>query len=172
MARGYRIGQGVDLHRFRRGARLVLCGVEIPHRAGLVGHSDADVALHALMNALLGAVARGDIGTHFPDADPRYRGISSAALLAEVLAIVREAGYAVVNADLTLLAERPKLAPHFPRMRESLARLLGVREEQVNLKAGTFESLGALGRGEGMAALAVVLLRSERGRGASPRRKG
>jgi 2-C-methyl-D-erythritol 2,4-cyclodiphosphate synthase len=181
MARGYRVGQGVDLHRFRRGAKLVLCGVEVPHRVGLAGHSDADVALHALMNALLGAIGRGDIGTHFPDDDPRYRGASSAALLAEVLAMVRGAGYALVNADLTLLAEEPKLAPHFPRMRESLGRLLGVGAQRINLKAGTFERIGALGRGDGMAAMAVVLLRgkpkraaarSRRARGALPGRKG
>lgn len=153
-----RIGQGFDVHRLEPGRKLVLGGVEIPYEQGLLGHSDADVLLHAFMNALLGALGKGDIGTHFPDSDSKYRGISSETLMKHVLEMMRGAGFEIVNGDLTIIAERPRLAPYFEAIRRRMARLLGVNEEMINLKAGTMESLGAIGEGRGMAALAVVLL--------------
>ena len=157
----YRVGQGFDIHRLAPGRKLILGGVRIPHEAGLSGHSDADVLLHALMNALLGAMGQGDIGTHFPDTDPKFEGASSANLLARVLDLMGEAGFAVVNADVTVIAQRPRLSPHFAAMRTSLARLMAVPEEVVNVKAGTMEGLGSIGEGKAMAAMAVVLLRAE-----------
>jgi 2-C-methyl-D-erythritol 2,4-cyclodiphosphate synthase len=158
MAAEIRIGHGFDVHRFRRGRKLILGGVEIPHKAGLIGHSDADVLLHALMNALLGAMAQGDIGTHFPDSDPRYKNIESAKLLAEVLAIMRRKRFKLVNADITLIAQEPKLAPHYAAIRTNVAGYFKVEESRINIKATTTEKLGWAGKGEGMAASAVVLL--------------
>ena len=158
MASEIRIGHGFDVHRFRRGRKLMLGGVEIPHRAGLMGHSDADVLLHALINALLGAMGEGDIGTHFPDSDPRYKNIESAKLLAEVLAIMRRKRFKLINADVTLVAQQPKLAPHYPAMRKTVANHCRVDESKINIKATTTEKLGWTGNGEGMAATAVVLL--------------
>ena len=159
MAREFRIGHGFDMHRFRRGRRLVLGGVEIPYALGLWGHSDADVVLHALMNALLGALGEGDIGTHFPDTDPRYKEIASAKLLAEVVGIMRRKKHQLINADVTLIADRPKLAPYYAAMRKSIAKQLDTEESRINIKATTTEKLGALSQGRGMAATAVVLLR-------------
>ena len=159
MAQEFRIGHGFDAHRFRRGPKLVLGGVAIPHSKGLVGHSDADVLLHALINALLGALGEGDIGRHFPDADPRYKGISSLKLLDGALRVMRRKGYKLVNADVTLIAQEPKLAPHYGAMRKKIASQFEVTEQRVNIKAATTERLGWVGEGRGMAAAAVVLLR-------------
>ena len=158
MAKDFRIGHGFDAHRFRRGRKLMLGGVEIPHERGLYGHSDADAVLHALINALLGAMGEGDIGTHFPDNDPRYKGIASGKLLAQVLRIMRRRRFKLVNADITLIAQEPKLAPHYARMRKSVAGLCNVGVERISIKAATTERLGWLGEGKGMAATAVVLL--------------
>ena len=164
MNRDYRIGQGFDVHRFGRGRKLILGGVEIPYGFGLIGHSDADVLLHALMNALLGALGRGDIGTHFPDTDPHYKGIASTKLLTQVLKMMRQGGFRIVNGDITLLAQKPRLAPFFKPIRKKLAQLLKVTKDRINLKAGTSEKLGWVGRGQGMAAAAVVLLERRRKR--------
>ncbi|MGH7829440.1 MAG: 2-C-methyl-D-erythritol 2,4-cyclodiphosphate synthase [Candidatus Binatia bacterium] len=158
MASDYRIGHGFDAHRFGRGRKFVLGGVEIPYALGLVGHSDADVLLHALMNALLGAMGKGDIGGHFPDTDPQYKGISSRTLLKRVLRIMKQEKCRIINGDITLLAQKPRLAPFFDRIKGTLARLLQVKEAQLNIKAGTTEKLGWIGRGQGMAAIVVVLL--------------
>lgn len=151
-----RIGHGYDVHRLAAGRRLVLCGVEIPFEKGLDGHSDADVAVHALMDALLGAAALGDIGRHFPDTDPAYLGADSMQLLRRVMALLE--GYRVVNADVTILAQRPKIAPYLPQMVEGLAQAMLVAPGQVNVKATTEEGLGFTGSGAGIAAHAVVLL--------------
>jgi 2-C-methyl-D-erythritol 2,4-cyclodiphosphate synthase len=159
MAQEFRIGHGFDVHRFRRGRRLMLGGVEIPHALGLWGHSDADVLLHALINALLGALGEGDIGTHFPDSDPRYKGVASTKLLAKVVGIMRRKKHRLINADVTLIAQRPKLSPYYAAMRKSVAKQLGIAESRISIKATTTEKLGALGQGKGMAATAVVLLR-------------
>lgn len=159
MARELRIGHGFDVHRLRRGRKLVLGGVEIPHTAGLVGHSDADVLVHALINALLGAMGEGDIGSHFPDHDPRYKGISSLILLAEVVRLMRKKGFTLVNADVTIVAQQPKLAPHYRAMKEMLAKECKIPRTRINIKAATTEGLGWLGEGKGMAATAVALLR-------------
>ncbi len=153
------MGQGFDLHRLVPGRKLILGGVPIPHETGLSGHSDADVLLHALMNALLGAMGKGDIGTHFPDTDPAFAGASSARLLGHVIGLMREAGFGIVNADVTVIAQRPRLSPHYAAIRASLARLMEVSKDVVNVKAGTMEGLGSIGEGNAMAALAVVLLR-------------
>ncbi len=152
------MGQGFDIHRLVPDRKLILGGIEIPHETGLSGHSDADVLLHALMNALLGAVGKGDIGTHFPDTDPRFKGVSSVTLIGQVLQLTREAGFAVVNADITVIAQRPRLAPHYGAIRTRLAKLMEVPAEVVNLKAGTMEGLGSIGEGKAIAAMAVVLL--------------
>lgn len=157
----FRIGQGFDVHRFaapEAGRPLVLMGCAVPHDRGLEGHSDADVMLHALMDALLGAAGLGDIGQHFPDTDPAYRGADSAALLERVMGDLRERGWQVVNADVCLIGERPKVGPHRQRMRDRVAPLLGIPAEALNVKATTTEKLGFTGRGEGLAAQAVVLL--------------
>ncbi len=140
------------------GRKLILGGVEVPHETGLSGHSDADVLLHAVMNALLGAIGKGDIGTHFPDTDPGFEGALSTNLLGHVLGLMRESGFAIVNADVTVIAQRPRLAPHFGAVRVRLAELLEVPEAVVNLKAGTMEGLGPIGEEKAMAAMAVVLL--------------
>jgi 2-C-methyl-D-erythritol 2,4-cyclodiphosphate synthase len=158
MANGFRIGHGFDVHRLARGRKLFLAGLEIPYSKGLLGHSDADVVLHAIINALLGAMGEGDIGTHFPDNDPKYKGIASGKLLDEVLKIARRKRLRVVNIDVTLLAQEPKLAPHYRSMRESVARQLKVKIDKINIKATTTEKLGWVGQGKGMAATAVVLL--------------
>ena len=160
-----RIGIGYDIHRFReslpaerRGRRLVLGGVEFPGETGLAGHSDADVLLHAVIDALLGAAGLGDIGQHFPPDDPAYEGASSRELLEQAAAKVRDAGLAVESVDATVIAERPRLAPHIARMREGIAGALDVGVGRVNVKASSSEGMGALGRGEGIAAIAVALL--------------
>ncbi len=153
-----RIGQGYDAHRFAPGARLVLGGVEIPHDQGLQAHSDGDVLIHALCDALLGAAGLGDIGRHFPDTDPQYAGIDSRVLLRQVIEHLDVKSLRVVNADLTVIAQRPRLAPHIPGMQQRLADDLGVPADRVNVKATTTEQMGFTGRGEGIAAMAVVLL--------------
>jgi 2-C-methyl-D-erythritol 2,4-cyclodiphosphate synthase len=156
-----RVGQGFDVHRFatpEEGRPLMLMGCVIPHDRGLVGHSDADVMLHALMDALLGAAGLGDIGQHFPDTDAAYKGADSARLLQRVLGDLAERGWQVVNADVCLIGERPKIGPHRQQMRERAAQLLGLPPEAVNVKATTTEKLGFTGRSEGLAAQAVVLI--------------
>jgi 2-C-methyl-D-erythritol 2,4-cyclodiphosphate synthase len=158
MAKDYRIGHGFDVHRFRRGRRLILAGVEIPYSRGLAGHSDADAVLHALINAILGALAEGDIGTHFPDTHPRYKGIASSKLLAATLRIMRRRRFKLVNADITLVAQEPKLAPHYNRMRASVANLCGVALDRISIKATTTEKMGWQGSLKGLAATAVILL--------------
>ncbi len=155
---GLRVGSGVDVHAFGEGAEVWLGGVRIAHGRGVVAHSDGDVLLHALCDALLGAAGLGDIGQHFPDSEPRWKGAASTLLLRETLARVRAAGFEPVNADLTLLAEAPRLAPHRAAIRAHVARELGVPPERVNVKATTTERLGFLGRGEGLAAQATVLI--------------
>ena len=153
-----RIGHGYDVHRLVPGRKLILGGVELPFEKGLLGHSDADVLAHAVMDALLGAAALGDIGKLFPDSDPAYEGADSLVLLRRVTAVLAEHGYQIGNVDATVLAQRPKLAPHIPAMREKLARAMGVDLEQVSVKATTEEGLGFTGAGEGIAAHAVVLI--------------
>ena len=153
-----RVGHGYDVHRLVEGRKLILGGVEIPWEKGLLGHSDADVLLHALMDAMLGAAALGDIGRHFPDSDERYAGADSLQLLSEVSRLLTEAGYRLVNADCTILAQRPKLMPHVPAMRANIARVLGVEPDAVSVKATTEEGLGFTGDGSGIAAHAVVLI--------------
>jgi 2-C-methyl-D-erythritol 2,4-cyclodiphosphate synthase len=158
----FRIGQGTDIHRLVEGRKLVLAGVEIPWEKGLLGHSDADVVCHAVSNALLGAIGEGDIGRHFPDSDPHYKGASSVELLRVVMGMVKTKGFRVGNIDLTVLAERPKLGPYREEMRKNLAAVLEVTPEDVNIKATTGEKMGFVGREEGMMAEAVVLLESIR----------
>lgn len=156
-----RIGQGFDVHRFsspEEGRPLMLMGLQVNHDRGLAGHSDADVMLHALMDALLGAAGLGDIGQHFPDTDMQYKGADSAVLLQSVMRALQEHQWSVVNADVCLIGERPKLAPHREAMKKRIAPLLGIPEEDLNIKATTTEKLGFTGRGEGLAAQAVVLL--------------
>lgn len=153
-----RIGHGYDVHQLTEGRKLILGGVEIPFERGLLGHSDADVLTHAVMDALLGAAGLGDIGKAFPDTDPAYAGADSLGLLDTVMEMLRAAGFRVGNVDATILAQRPKLAPHIPQMRENLARRIGVPVDRVNVKATTEEKLGFTGRGAGMAAHAVCLL--------------
>lgn len=154
-----RIGHGFDVHRFGPGVPLIIGGLYIPHERGLLGHSDADVLLHAVCDALLGAAALGDIGMHFPDTDPAYKGADSKVLVQETHKLVQDAGYSIANIDATILAERPKMAAYMPEMRRSLAGLLGVDIGQVNMKATTTERLGFVGREEGIAAEAVALLK-------------
>lgn len=154
----FRIGQGYDCHALVEGRRLVIGGVEIPHSRGLLGHSDADVLLHAITDALLGAAGQGDIGRHFPDTDARFAGVDSRVLLRQAVALVADAGYAVGNLDATIIAQAPRMAPHIARMQANIASDLGIAVSQVNVKAKTNERLGFLGRGEGIAAEAVVLL--------------
>ena len=157
-----RIGQGYDVHRLVPGRRLVLGGVQIPCERGLLGHSDADVLTHAIMDALLGAAALGDIGALFPDSDPRYAGADSLVLLRRVCEALEGAGFRIVNIDSTLVAQAPKLAPHIGAMRENLARVCGVETGRISVKATTEERLGFTGRGEGIAAQAVCLLEETR----------
>ena len=153
-----RIGHGYDVHRLVEGRRLILCGVDIPHTLGLLGHSDADVATHAVADAILGATRLGDLGKLFPDTDPAYEGADSLRLLSEVMRLARERGYRLVDCDCTIAAQAPKLAPHRDEMRANLARALGVGVESVGVKATTTERLGFVGREECMAAWAVALL--------------
>lgn len=155
---GMRIGCGYDVHRLTEGRKLILGGVEIPWERGLLGHSDADVLTHAVMDALLGAGALGDIGKHFPDTDPAYAGANSLNLLEHVVRLLGEQGFSVGNVDATILAQRPKLAPYIPDMRENLARAIGVKPSQVNVKATTEEGLGFTGAEEGIATHAVALI--------------
>jgi len=155
-----RIGHGFDAHRLVEGRKLILCGVDVPYEKGLNGHSDADVALHALMDAMLGAAALGDIGRHFPDNDPAYKGISSMLLLENVRNRLAEAGYCVSNADVTIIAQRPKLASFIPQMRSNIAGLLGLDESRINVKATTTEKMGYEGAGEGISSHAVVMISS------------
>jgi 2-C-methyl-D-erythritol 2,4-cyclodiphosphate synthase len=157
----YRVGQGFDFHPLEAGRRLVLGGVEIPHEKGLRGHSDADVAAHALCNAILGAIGEGDLGRHFPDSDQRYAGADSIGLLSEVWQLATSRGWRLVNADLTIVAQAPKLKPYLDEMRTRLAAAIGADEAQLNVKASSPESLGALGRGDGMASAAIVMLEAD-----------
>ncbi len=153
-----RIGHGYDVHRLVKGRKLILGAVNIPHELGLLGHSDADVLLHAICDALLGALGAGDIGKHFPDTDPSFAGISSLLLLKEVMELVTRRGYKIGNLDSTIIAQQPKLAPFIEQMRENLALACGAAVETINVKATTTEKLGFEGRGEGISAHAVVLL--------------
>ena len=153
-----RIGMGYDVHRLVPDRDLVLGGVVIPYDLGLLGHSDADVMLHAVMDALLGAAALGDIGKHFPDTDPAYKGISSIKLLHHVGELICDKGYRIGNIDATIIAQRPKMAPHIPQMRENMARALGIEEDRINIKATTEEGLGFTGSGEGISSQAICLL--------------
>jgi 2-C-methyl-D-erythritol 2,4-cyclodiphosphate synthase len=155
-----RIGQGFDIHALVPGRKLIIGGVDIPFDRGLAGHSDADVLLHAICDALIGAAGLGDIGTHFPDTDPRYSGADSRVLLRAVIALLREAGLRVVNVDTTIIAQAPKMAPHVAKMRENIAADLGIETACVNVKAKTAERLGTLGRGEGIACEAIALVTS------------
>ena len=150
-----RIGMGYDVHRLVDGRKLILCGVEVPFELGLLGHSDADVALHALMDAMLGACALGDIGKHFPDSDEKYRGVSSVLLLKETNRILSEHGFAVYNADITIAAQKPKLLPYIAGMRANTAQAVGLPEDRISVKATTTEKLGFEGRMEGISAYAV-----------------
>jgi 2-C-methyl-D-erythritol 2,4-cyclodiphosphate synthase len=153
-----RVGQGFDAHAFRSGGRLVLGGVEIPHPRGLEAHSDGDVVLHALCDALLGAAGLGDIGGHFPPDDPAYRNIDSRILLRRVVEMVTGPGFRIANADITIVAQEPRMAPHAAAMRENIRADLGVEASRVNIKATTTERMGFTGRGEGIAAFAIALL--------------
>ena len=155
-----RFGMGYDVHRLVEGRKLILGGVEIPHSMGLLGHSDADVLLHAISDALLGAAALGDIGRHFPDTDPAYEGADSRKLLARVAELIREKGYEVGNVDATIVAQRPKLMGFIPQMNENIAEVLGVAADQVNVKATTEEKLGFTGSEEGISAYAVAGIES------------
>lgn len=154
----FRVGLGFDVHRLVEGRELWIGGVKIPYHLGLLGHSDADVALHALCDALLGAAALRDIGFHFPDNAPKYKGINSLNLLSQTMTLVRDNGYELGNADLTICAESPKLNPHIPSMQQAIANCLGCNPNQISIKATTTERLGYTGRGEGIAAYAVALV--------------
>ncbi len=154
----FRIGEGWDVHALVPGRKLILGGVEIPHTTGLLGHSDADVLLHAITDAVLGAAGLGDIGRHFPDTDPQFKGSDSSVLLAEAMRRVREQGWELVNVDCTIVAQAPKLAPHMAAISASVAQALGVLSDQVNVKAKTSEKLGPVGMGQSMEARAVALL--------------
>ena len=153
-----RVGMGYDVHRLVEDRKLILGGVEIPYEKGLLGHSDADVLLHAIMDALLGAAALGDIGKHFPDTDPAYKGISSILLLKHVTKLLRENGYGITNVDATIIAQKPKMAPHIAQMRQNMAEAMGISLSCLNIKATTEEGLGFTGREEGIAAQAICLL--------------
>ena len=153
-----RIGQGYDVHKLVEGRKCIICGVDIPHDKGLLGHSDADVALHALSDAILGAAAMGDIGKHFPDTDPAFKGADSRVLLRHVIKLIKEKGYHVVNADVTIIAQKPKMLAHIEQMRKNVAQDIEVGLDCVNIKATTTEKLGFEGREEGISSMAVVLL--------------
>jgi len=153
-----RVGHGFDVHAFAEGRKLILCGVEIENDKGLLGHSDADVATHAVMDAILGAAAKGDIGRHFPDTDEKYKGANSLKLLEKVIEIIHADGFKVSNVDVTIIAQKPKLAPFIEKMKENLANVIKIDKERINVKATTTEKLGFTGRGEGIATEAVCLL--------------
>ena len=153
-----KVGMGYDVHRLIENRNLILGGVKIPWEKGLLGHSDADVLIHAIMDALLGAAALGDIGQHFPDTDPAYKGISSIKLLVHVAELLRKQEYAVGNIDATVIAQKPKMAPHIPQMRKNMADALGIPESKINVKATTEEGLGFTGSGEGISSQAICLL--------------
>lgn len=153
-----RIGNGYDVHRLVAGRKLVLGGVDVPYSLGLAGHSDADVLVHALCDALLGALGAGDIGAYFPDTDTKWKGASSFLFLREIVSMCKGKGFELANADSVLVAEKPKLAPHLPAMKKNIASTLGIAIDQINIKATTTEKLGFAGRGEGIAAYAVVLM--------------
>ena len=153
-----RVGMGYDVHKLTENRDLILGGVKIPWEKGLLGHSDADVLLHAVMDALLGAAALGDIGKHFPDTDPKYQGISSVKLLIHVAELLKEHGYEIGNIDATIIAQKPKMAPHIPQMRKNMANALGILESKINIKATTEEGLGFTGTGEGSSSQAICLL--------------
>lgn len=153
-----RVGMGYDVHKLVEGRKLILGGVEIPYEKGLLGHSDADVIVHAIMDALLGAAALGDIGKHFPDTDPKYKGISSIVLLEHVRDLLAEHNYMIENIDATIIAQRPKMLPHIPQMIANVAKALRIEENQVNIKATTEEGLGFTGTGEGISSQAICLL--------------
>jgi 2-C-methyl-D-erythritol 2,4-cyclodiphosphate synthase len=155
----FRIGQGFDVHQLTEGRPLIIGGITIPYEKGLLGHSDADVLLHTVSDACLGAIGEGDIGKHFPDTDPNFKDADSAKLMEHVWKLVKEKGYELVNADCTIIAQKPKMAPYIQQMRERIAVLLGATPEQINVKATTTEQLGFTGRGEGIASQAVVLLK-------------
>jgi len=152
----FRVGTGFDVHKLVEGRKCIICGVEIPHETGLLGHSDADVALHALMDAILGAAGMGDIGRHFPDTDERFKGADSMKLTAHVCSLIKAKGYIVNNVDVTIIAQAPKMSPHIEKMRENIAEVLEVEIDRVNVKATTTEKLGFTGRKEGIAAEAVA----------------
>ena len=154
-----RTGIGYDSHRLTEGRRLIIGGVDIPHERGLLGHSDADVLLHAVCDAILGAIGAGDIGRHFPDTDPRYKGINSLKLLEAVKALAAEKGFRLNNIDATVIMEKPKLLPHIAAMIANISRVIGLPEDRINIKAKTNEGMGFTGRGEGVAALAVVTVK-------------
>jgi len=158
----FRIGEGWDIHALVAGRKLILGGVEVPHHLGLLGHSDADVLLHAITDALLGAAGLGDIGTHFPDTDVQFKGADSSVLLSEAARRVREKGFEIGNVDSTIIAQAPKLMPHMPAIRAKVAQTLGLELDQVNVKAKTAEKMGPVGQGQAMEARAVVLLTSSR----------
>lgn len=153
-----RIGYGYDLHRLKMGRKLIVGGVDIPYERGLDGHSDADVLLHAITDALLGTLALGDIGTHFPDTDPQWKGVDSMILLKAAWKMIQREGYALMNVDSTIIAEKPKMKPYIPTMKKCIAEALGVGLSRVSIKATTSERIGALGREEGIAAMATVLV--------------
>lgn len=153
-----RVGMGYDVHQLVEGRKLIMGGVEIPHEKGLWGHSDADVLLHAIMDALLGAIGEGDIGKHFPDTDERYKGISSIALLEEVAKLLKSKNVVIQNIDSTIIAQRPKMAPHIPSMRENIAKALGIEVNQINVKATTEEKLGFTGKEQGISSQAITLV--------------
>lgn len=153
-----RVGQGYDVHRLAENRKLILGGVDVPYERGLLGHSDADVLTHAIMDALLGAAGMGDIGRHFPDTDPAYAGADSIQLLTAVVHKLRDAGWKIGNVDATVIAQKPKLAAYIPQMKQNLATAMGLDEEQVNVKATTEEGLGFTGAGDGIAAQAITLL--------------
>ncbi|MEI8247113.1 MAG: 2-C-methyl-D-erythritol 2,4-cyclodiphosphate synthase [Lentisphaerota bacterium] len=154
----YRIGQGVDVHRFVADRPLILCGVEIPHHVGLLGHSDADVAVHAVMDAMLGALALGDIGEWFPDNDPKFKNANSMDLLVQIISDEHFSTYEIMNLDITIIAQRPKIKPYVDQMRTNLAEVLDCAPDRISVKATTTEGMGFCGREEGVAAMAVVLL--------------
>ena len=154
----YRVGFGFDAHKFVEGGKVILGGVEIPFELGLSGHSDADVLSHAVCDALLGTIGAGDIGTHFPDSDPEYKGVSSLVFVKEALALVRAEGYEIGNIDSVIICERPRISPHVPQIKDSLSQAMGIDNKAVSVKATTTDKMGFTGRGEGIATYAVVLV--------------
>lgn len=158
----FRVGFGFDAHKFSADKKLMLGGVEIPYDLGLTGHSDADVLTHAICDALLGAMGEGDIGTHFPDSDPKYKGISSLVFLSDILELLKERGYGIQNIDSVIVCEKPRIVPHVPAIKKKLSRITGLSERALGIKATTTDSMGFTGRGEGIAAYAVALIKSSR----------